>query len=80
MQLLSLAGGSLHAGAVLAAAGACVGLGNTACKLLTAAVGHSIGLYRTSLLACEEFGVGRHPADGLRRAQDFSFAALKLEP
>lgn len=74
MQLMSLAGGNLHAGAVLAAAGACVVLGNMAYKLLTAAVDQSVGLYRTSLLACEEFGVGRHPADGLRRAQDFSFA------
>ena len=38
----------------------------------------SIGLYRTSFLAGEDFGIGRHPAAGLQRAQDFSFA-LKVE-
>jgi hypothetical protein len=74
MQLLSLAGERPHAGAGLAAAGACVLLGNTAYNLLAAAADQTVGVYRTSLLACEDFGVGRHPADGLRRAQDFSFA------
>jgi hypothetical protein len=43
-------------------------------KLLAQAVGKSIGLYRTSLLAYEQFGVGRHPQLGVMRAQDFSFA------
>jgi hypothetical protein len=72
--LIGLAAGSAHAGVAMAAAGACVLLGNTAYRLLTAAVGSSVGLYRTSLLAGEAFGVGRHPSAGLLRAQDFSFA------
>ncbi|MEO6703213.1 MAG: caspase family protein [Jatrophihabitantaceae bacterium] len=41
---------------------------NTACELLTGVAGRSIGLYRTSMLAQEEFGVGRHK----RRPQEFS--------
>jgi hypothetical protein len=73
-QLIGLAAGSAHAGVAMAAAGACVVLGNTAYRLLTAAVGRSVGLYRTSLLAGEAFGVGRHPSADLLRAQDFSFA------
>jgi hypothetical protein len=72
--LIGLAAGSAHAGVAMAAAGACVVLGNTAYRLLTAAVGRSVGLYRTSLLAGEAFGVGRHPSADLLRAQDFSFA------
>jgi hypothetical protein len=42
---------------------------DTAYDLLTGVVGQSIGLYRTSLLAQEQFGVGRH----VRHPQDFSF-------
>ena len=33
-----------------------------------------IGLYRTSFLAFERFGVGRQPAEGLRQAQGIEFA------
>lgn len=43
-------------------------------RLLLQAVGKSIGLYRTSHLAFEQFGVGRHPAQGVMTAQDFSFS------
>ena len=50
----------LSAGAVLV---------NTAYELLTGVAGQSIGLYRTSMLAQERFGVGRHE----RHPQDFSF-------
>jgi hypothetical protein len=42
---------------------------NTAYQLLTGVVGRSVGLYRTSLLAQEQFGIGRHQ----RHPQDFSF-------
>ena len=42
--------------------------------LIQAAVGKEIGLYRTSFLAHERFGLGRQPAEGLRRAQDIEFA------
>jgi len=31
----------------------------------------AIGLYRTSFLSSEDFGIGRHPATKLYRAQDF---------
>jgi hypothetical protein len=61
-----------------AAAAAAVGvvglLVSTAYELLSRGVGDSIGLYRTSLLAGEGFGVGRHPISGTRPAQHFSFA------
>ena len=60
------------------AVGAILALMRLAHDALTGAVGSSIGLYRTSFLAHERFGVGRHPADGLRRAQDVSFA-LRIE-
>lgn len=60
--------------AVIAGVGAAATLMNISAGLIKAAVGRSIGLYRTSLLAAEGFGVGRHPATGLLRSQDFSFA------
>ena len=41
---------------------------------MQAAVGKEIGLYRTSFLAFERFGVGRQPAEGLRQAQGIEFA------
>jgi len=50
----------------------------TGARVLDAAVGKSIGVYRTSLLPHERFGtgdpVGRHPPEGLLRSQDMSFA------
>ena len=61
------------AGAIVAGMGAATTVANVAYKLLSAVAGTSIGLYRTSLLANEQFGVGRHPAHGLMSAQDFSF-------
>ena len=45
-----------------------------ASELVQAAVGKEIGLYRTSFLAFERFGVGRQPAEGLRQAQGIEFA------
>ena len=47
---------------------------NVAYKLLRGSVSETIGLYRGSMLAHEGFRVGRHPADGVRRVQDFSLA------
>jgi Caspase domain len=50
----------------------------TAARLLDTAGGSGIGVYRTALLPHEGFGsgdgIGRHPVEGLRRAQDMSFA------
>ncbi|MFY1634757.1 caspase family protein [Solwaraspora sp. WMMB335] len=74
LQLTSLALAAPQAAAAVAAVGASAVIINVAYRLLLAAVGNSIGLYRTSLLAHEEFGVGRHPTQGRLRAQDFSFA------
>jgi hypothetical protein len=71
------------AGAVAApwvtAVGASAVLARMAYELVLAASGTSIGLYRTSFLRRERFGIGRHPAEGLYRAQDFSFSLL-IEP
>jgi hypothetical protein len=62
----------------VAAIAAVATLVRTGAAVLDAAVGQSIGVYRTSLLPHEGFGAGdpaaRHPASGLLRAQDMSFA------
>lgn len=42
-------------------------------ELFKAAVGTHIGLYRTSFLSLENWGIGPHPKQGALRAQDFSF-------
>ena len=74
VTLGTLAVTSPEAAAIAAALGAGATLINIGYKLLSQAVGKSIGLYRTSLLAHERFGVGRHPKRGVMRSQDFSFA------
>jgi hypothetical protein len=56
---------------VVAAVASLVRVGSA---LVQAAVGKEIGLYRTSFLAYEGFGLGRQPAEGLRRAQGIEFA------
>jgi len=61
------------------AVGASAVLARMAYKLLLEAAGTSIGLYRTSFLAHERFGVGRHPKRDLHVAQHFSFSLL-IEP
>jgi hypothetical protein len=61
--------------AAVALAGAGAMLLNTTYELLTDVVGQSIGLYRTSLLAQEQFGIGRHE----RHAQGFTFR-LSVDP
>ncbi|GIF73001.1 caspase family protein [Asanoa siamensis] len=68
-QVAQLALAAPHAAAAVAVVGAGAVLVNTAYELLTGVVGASIGLYRTSLLAQEQFGIGRH----VRHPQDFSF-------
>lgn len=73
LVLAGLAVAAPAAGAVVAGIGAATVVANAAYKVLRAAVGKSIGLYRTSLLANQRFGVGRTPAHGAMRAQDFSF-------
>jgi hypothetical protein len=69
-QVAGLALSAPHAAAAVAVVGAAAVLVNTVYELLTGVVGPSIGLYRTSLLAQEQFGLGRHE----RHPQDFSFA------
>jgi hypothetical protein len=74
-SLLALGVAAPQAALVVAAVGGAATLATVAYELLSRATGdsNSIGLYRTSLLAQERFGVGRHPEIGLMRAQDFSF-------
>jgi hypothetical protein len=71
--LAGLAVAAPQAALVVGALGASATLVNIGTKLLLQAVGKSVGLYRTSHLAFERFGEGRHPANGLMVAQDFSF-------
>ncbi|HWO25648.1 MAG TPA: caspase family protein [Kofleriaceae bacterium] len=64
----------------VAAVGGSAILGRIAYDLLLGATGKTIGLYRTSFLAHEQFGAGRHPKAGLHRAQDFSFSLVIAAP
>jgi Caspase domain len=57
-----------------AAVGASAVLTRIAYELVLGVTNKTIGLYRTSFLRRELFGVGRHPAESLYRAQDFSFS------
>ncbi|WP_194891417.1 caspase family protein [Catenulispora pinisilvae] len=66
--------GAPYATAAAALVGAGAVVVNLAYRLLRGSVNDVIGLYRGSMLAGERFGVGRHPAEGVRRVQDFSFA------
>jgi hypothetical protein len=61
------------------AVGASAVLARIAYELVLGVAGKSIGLYRTSFLARERFGVGRLTPESLYRAQDFSFS-LSIEP
>jgi Caspase domain len=63
-----------YVGAAATAVGLSAVVVNVAYRLLRGSVNDVIGLYRGSMLAHEDFGAGRHPADGLRRVQDFSLA------
>lgn len=68
--------GAPQAAMAVAAIGASAVLVNAAYHLLTGIVGHSIGLYRTTFLAGERFGIGRPVDQCTVRAQDFSFTYL----
>lgn len=72
--LLSTAG--IMAAPWITAVGASAVLARIAYDLILGVTDRTIGLYRTSFLASERFGVGRHPTEGLYRAQDFSFSLL----
>lgn len=63
----------------VAAVGAGAVLARAAYEAVRTASGDSIGLYRTSFLAAERYGIGRYPRTGLYRAQDFSFS-LVIDP
>jgi len=76
---LLLAAGAAALVPWVAAVGASAVLARMAYELILSVAGKSIGLYRTSFLAHEGFGAGRHPATGLYRAQDFSFS-LVIDP
>jgi hypothetical protein len=73
LTLAGLAVAAPQAALIVGALGASATICNITYRLLSAAIGSSIGLYRTSLLAQEDFGVGRHPLSGTLRVQDFSF-------
>ncbi len=62
-----------EAAAVVAGVAAAGTLGLAVDGVLRRAFPKTIGLYRTSFLARDAYGLGRHPKDGMIRAQDFSF-------
>ncbi|WP_437677761.1 caspase family protein [Sorangium sp. So ce131] len=70
--LLAVTAAAPHAAALIAATGGAATLGKIAWKLLAQALPKTIGVYQTSLLAVDGFNLGRHPAQGLLRAQGFS--------
>jgi len=72
-QLVGIAFMSPQTAAAVAAIEVGAVVMNVAYRLLAKFVGDSIGLYRTTLLAHENFGIGRHPVRGDLHAQDFSF-------
>jgi hypothetical protein len=72
--LLGLAAAAPAAGGLVAATAAAGTIGYFADKVISAAAGSSIGLYRTSFLPRQAFGRGMHPTTGMIRAQDFSLA------
>lgn len=72
-QLATLA--TPHVAAVRAAMDAAVTLGEVAYKLVRQVSPKSLGLFRANWLGQRDnFGIGRHPENGSRRAQDFEFA------
>ena len=56
-----------------------VALHHMAYKLLRGAVNNAIGLYRGSMLAQEDFGVGRHPAEEGNLSGDAQLVRPSLE-
>ena len=81
VTLAGLAVAAPQAAVVAGSAAAVAALVRAGGRVLDALQGKSIGVYRTSLLPHERFGAGeaegtagRHPGDGVLRAQDMSFA------
>lgn len=72
--LLGLALAGPQAAAGVAAIAGVATIAAIAQRVIKAVTERSIGLYRTSLLASDNFGIGRHPDSGLLPAQDFSFS------
>lgn len=58
------------------AVGAGAVLARSSYDAIRTASGSPIGLYRTSFLAQEQYGAGRHPRQGLYRADDVSFSLV----
>jgi hypothetical protein len=72
--LLGLAVAAPQVAAVTAAIGAAGVIGDFAYRLLRAATGNTIGLYRNSHLQRRDgFGIGPHPEQGRFRVNDLSF-------
>ena len=70
--LAFLAVAAPQAAVVVASVGAVAMLIRTGAKIISAIAESSIGTYPTSVLPHERFGVGRHPLDGVSKAQDRS--------
>ncbi len=81
---LTIVAGLVIAAAPAAAAVATVGAVATVVRvgasLISAAVGKEIGLYRTSFLPFEQFGLGRQPKEGFRTAKGIEFAYEVIDP
>jgi hypothetical protein len=81
---LAIVGGLVLAAAPAAAAAATVGAVATVVRvgaaLISTAVGKEIGLYRTSFLPFEQFGLGRQPREGFRSAKGIEFAYEVVDP
>jgi hypothetical protein len=82
--LAGLAVAAPQAAIVAGSVAAVATLVRTGARVLDKVLGKGIGVYRTSLLPHENFGAGhpaaRHPADGVIKAQDMSFAYEVVDP
>jgi hypothetical protein len=72
---LAAAVASPHVAAVQTAMQAALTLGDLSYRLIHEMTPRCLGLYRTNWLANkDDFGIGRHPADGALAIKDFEFA------
>lgn len=78
--LVGLAVAAPQAAAMVGAVAAASTIGYFTAKVIDTAVGNSIGIYRTSFLPVERFGLGHHPTRGMLRAQDYSLRYEVIEP
>ncbi|HEX2699108.1 MAG TPA: caspase family protein [Acidimicrobiales bacterium] len=87
--LAGLAAAAPQAAVIAGSAAAVAAVVRTGDRIVAAAQGASVGVYRTSLLPHQRFGagaapgrIGRHPVDGFVHAQDMSFAyeVVDLDP